>query len=149
MISKATKRKVEAYWGEKCAACGDIAFIEFHHIIPVSKGGTDEFDNIILLCNCCHALVHGRAQKAPNPHKRTSIEYSMAIPILDAYFAEEIGAKETKEKLNLSPKTHLTESAVCKRYKREHGIGYFYNHVDTKNRKRKSNDNNSKRNVSE
>ena len=43
----------------------------------------------------------------------------VAKPILAAYFANEIGTRETKEKLNLSPKTHLSESSVYKRYKRE------------------------------
>ena len=46
--------------------------------------------------------------------------------------------EEAKEKLNLSSKTHLSESSVYKRYKREHKIGKFYNNVDLVNSKRRT-----------
>ena len=85
-------------------------------------------------------MVHFN-ERAYNPQKyrqATSIDYETAIPILDAYFANKIGAKETKEKLNLSQKTHLTESSVYKRYKREHKIDKFYNNVDLVNSKRRT-----------
>lgn len=62
-----------------------------------------------------------------------------AKPVLAQYFANEIGARETKEKLNLSQKTHLSESSVFKRYKREHNIEKFYNNVDLINSKRRKN----------
>ena len=79
-----------------------------------------------------------RAYDAAKKNINTSIDYESAIPILDAYFANEIGARETKERLNLSQKTHLTESSVYKRYKREHNIGKFYNNVDLVNSKRRT-----------
>ena len=28
--------------------------LEVHHIQPLSKGGTDTFDNLIILCKACH-----------------------------------------------------------------------------------------------
>lgn len=31
---------------------------QVHHIIPVSAGGTDAYDNLILLCSICHTSVH-------------------------------------------------------------------------------------------
>ncbi|MBQ8326986.1 MAG: HNH endonuclease [Lachnospiraceae bacterium] len=138
MISKSTKRKIVKVWHDECAICGSRDFLEFHHIIPKSSGGSDDYDNIILLCACCHSGIHERAYNAQKYHKRTSIEYELAIPILKAYFAKEMGAKEAKEKLNLSSKTHLSESSVYKRYKREHNIGKFYNNVDLVNSKRRT-----------
>ena len=81
---------------------------------------------------------HGRKYNPDKPNCRTSIDYETAIPTLQAYFANEIGAKETKEKLHLSQKTHLSESALYKRYKREHNIDKFYNSVDLINSKRSS-----------
>lgn len=138
MISKATKRKIEIFWKNQCAVCGNKDYLEFHHITPKSKGGTDEYDNLILLCVCCHSIIHNRAYSPEKYHLNTSIDYESAKPVLAAYFANEIGAKETKEKLNLSPKTHLTESSVYKRYKREHNIEHFYNNVDLINSKRRS-----------
>lgn len=137
MITKATRRKIEKFWGEKCAICGNNDFLEIHHLTERAMGGGDDYDNLILLCAKCHSAIHGRTYTPENYHKNASIDYEAAKPILAAYFANRIGAKETKEKLNLSPKTHLTESSVYKRYKREHHIGKFYNYVDSINSKRR------------
>lgn len=138
MINKYTKRKIEECWNYQCAVCGRNDYLEFHHLIPKAEGGSDDYDNIILLCSGCHAAVHGRIAKSENPHPRTSIDYETAKPILAAYFANEVGTKETKEKLNLSQKTHLTESSLYRRYKREHNITKFYNNVDLVNSKRRN-----------
>lgn len=137
MISKVTKRKLESIWQNKCAICGNNDYLEFHHISPKESGGSDDYDNLILLCACCHAKIHHKAYNPERYKQNTSIDYETAKPILAAYFANEIGAKETKEKLNLSPKTHLCESSVLKRYKREYGITNFYNNVDLVNSKRR------------
>ena len=140
MVSKATKTIVSKIWNNKCACCGNVDYLEFHHIIPKSKGGSDNSDNIILLCACCHAAIHNRTYSPNNYHNRTSIEYEKAIPILDKYFANQIGTAKTKELLHLSMKTHLSESSLVKRYKREHNLNKFYNNIDLINSKRKDND---------
>jgi 5-methylcytosine-specific restriction endonuclease McrA len=31
---------------------------QVHHIIPVSHGGEDEYNNLILLCSDCHNTIH-------------------------------------------------------------------------------------------
>ena len=133
MISKRTKRELLEIWKNKCAVCGRQDYLEFHHLIGKANGGTDNFDNLIVLCGCCHAAIHNRTYNPQKPNCKTSIPYEEAIPTLDAYFSNQIGAKETKERLNLSPKTHLTESALYKRYKREHNIESFYNNIDLVN----------------
>lgn len=138
MISKATRRKIENYWNNECSICSSRDFLEIHHITPKQQGGTDDYDNLILLCACCHAKIHNRAYNPEKYRQGTSIDYEAAKPILAAYFANEIGASETKEKLNLSQKTHLSESSVLKRYKREHNIKNFYNNVDSINSKRRA-----------
>lgn len=139
MISKYTKRKVEEHWNSHCAVCGRNDYLEFHHIISLADGGSNDYDNVILLCGWCHAAVHGKKYNPNKIDKNTSIDYESAKPVLAAYFANEIGTRETKEKLNLSQKTHLSESSVYKRYKREHNIGKFYNNVDLVNSKRRKN----------
>lgn len=137
MINKYVKRKISEYWNYKCAICGRNDYLEFHHLTPISEGGTDDYDNIILLCGSCHAAVHGRTFNLQKPNCKTSIDYETAKPILAAYFANEIGTREAKERLNLSQKTHLSESSLYKRYKREHNITKFYNNVDLVNSKRR------------
>ena len=106
MVSKATKNKLEKCWSNRCAICGGNDYLEVHHLIAKSAGGTDDYDNLILLCACCHATVHNKAYNPSNYHQNTSIDYESAKPVLAQYFANEIGARETKEKLNLSQKTN-------------------------------------------
>ena len=90
MITKATRRKIELFWDNKCAICGNNDYLEIHHITPKEAGGNDEYDNLILLCACCHAAIHKRAYNAAKMNVNTSIDYESAIPILDAYFANKI-----------------------------------------------------------
>lgn len=45
-----------------CVNCGrdnwQIA-VEYHHIVPLVLGGTNNLGNIVPLCNYCHKLAHG------------------------------------------------------------------------------------------
>ena len=46
--------------GNKCACCDYPGYIEIHHINPVCEGGDSNMDNLIMLCEKCHATVHGK-----------------------------------------------------------------------------------------
>lgn len=35
-------------------------YLEAHHVIEYKDGGTDERDNIQLVCNLCHTEIHNR-----------------------------------------------------------------------------------------
>ena len=49
--------------GHKCRMCGTSrGLADVHHIIKRSQGGTDEMDNLILLCRNCHNKQHGQVQ---------------------------------------------------------------------------------------
>lgn len=32
--------------------------LQIHHIVPVSKGGNNDIENLTLLCPNCHSLIH-------------------------------------------------------------------------------------------
>ena len=83
MVSKSVKRKLLLFWEDKCAVCGKQDYLEFHHLIAKEKGGTDEYDNLIVLCGCCHAAVHGRKYNENKPNCNTSISYEEAKPKLE------------------------------------------------------------------
>jgi 5-methylcytosine-specific restriction endonuclease McrA len=36
--------------------------LEVHHIVAVEHGGTDQADNLLLLCAECHAELHRRRE---------------------------------------------------------------------------------------
>ncbi len=44
-----------------CWRCGETAFwkLTTHHIVPINEGGQDVAENLITLCEDCHAQVHG------------------------------------------------------------------------------------------
>ena len=45
----------------RCELCGSRRGLEAHHIIPVVCGGADSDDNLICVCQCCHARLTPRS----------------------------------------------------------------------------------------
>ena len=41
-----------------CVECGATKNLELDHIIPVSQGGSDDDDNLQILCSVCHHRKH-------------------------------------------------------------------------------------------
>lgn len=67
----------------RCELCGSKRGLEAHHIIPVVCGGDDCEDNLICVCQCCHARLTPRAiltrfgiQKVQHDPKR---EFKLAL----------------------------------------------------------------------
>jgi Ca2+/Na+ antiporter len=48
--------------GGKCKKCGSRHHIEFDHIVPVSKGGSNTANNIELLCRKCNRSKHAKIE---------------------------------------------------------------------------------------
>ena len=51
-------------WNNQCAICGNMDFLEFHHLIPKNQGGTDDYGigKILPLFRCRlfdHRCFHG------------------------------------------------------------------------------------------
>lgn len=44
--------------GRRCQKCGSSKDLEDHHIIPLSKGGSNNRANIKVLCDKCHNKHH-------------------------------------------------------------------------------------------
>lgn len=44
-----------------CELCGSKRALEAHHIIPIVAGGIDSYDNLLCVCNRCHALLTPRS----------------------------------------------------------------------------------------
>lgn len=61
MIPAAVEKAVLAAWNYQCATpgCTHSRFLQFHHIVFYSEGGTTDTFNIIVLCSGCHAMVTG------------------------------------------------------------------------------------------
>ena len=53
-IKNETKTEVLVRDNHKCQSCGSDKKLEFDHIVPVSKGGSSEANNLQLLCRSCN-----------------------------------------------------------------------------------------------
>lgn len=49
-----------AQYGEKCQHCGATERLFIDHIIPLSKGGTNDYANLQLLCHSCNSKKGGK-----------------------------------------------------------------------------------------
>lgn len=62
-----------AQWG-KCAVTGkdfaDIEEIHCHHKLPRSKGGTDKYDNLVLITDQVHRLLHASMKETIEKYKK-------------------------------------------------------------------------------
>lgn len=71
-VSFQKRKKTEEIWKEtrlevlkrdkyRCLSCGigvTSAQADIHHVLPRSRGGSDELSNLITLCDGCHAAQH-------------------------------------------------------------------------------------------
>lgn len=46
--------------GRLCAACGATERLSIDHIIPISKGGSNDLENLRVLCLPCNSRKHAR-----------------------------------------------------------------------------------------
>jgi len=42
----------------RCQNCGAEENLVVHHIVSLSKGGSNELSNLVALCESCHAKIH-------------------------------------------------------------------------------------------
>jgi len=58
-VSKRTAAKIVKRAKLSCVMCGwDRTTLDLHHVVPRSKGGTNNHDNLVPLCPNCHRMAH-------------------------------------------------------------------------------------------
>lgn len=55
---KELRRVVIRRDGGKCRECGRAEFLQVHHVMPISRGGSHHPSNLITFCEKCHAHEH-------------------------------------------------------------------------------------------
>ncbi len=53
-IPRDVRQRVWVEYGGRCSNCGSTHYLEYDHIIPHAKGGSNDFGNIQLLCRACN-----------------------------------------------------------------------------------------------
>lgn len=82
ILDAVVRRAVESRDHGECQACGyghgeeDFAGVfNVHHMVAVMYGGSDSKNNLILLCQNCHKLVHDYEKGRFNPDTKTFDKY--------------------------------------------------------------------------
>jgi hypothetical protein len=53
-IPREVRQRVWQRYGGRCAECGAAQYLEFDHVVPVAKGGSNSDANVQLLCRNCN-----------------------------------------------------------------------------------------------
>jgi 5-methylcytosine-specific restriction endonuclease McrA len=53
-FNKAFIKKLKQVYNNKCNYCNSTESLTIDHIQPLNKGGTNEIDNLQILCNICN-----------------------------------------------------------------------------------------------
>lgn len=74
-LSKRTISKILKRANKECTLCGwNESTCDIHHIIPKSQGGTNEHNNLIIVCPNCHRIIHTTNKYTIEYLKERSIE---------------------------------------------------------------------------
>jgi len=65
----------------RCAMCGRTA-TQVHHIRPLSKGGSDTFDNYIALCKTCHGKGRLHSEWQDNLTELLTLKFFQELEVL-------------------------------------------------------------------
>ena len=88
---------------DRCFECGTIGELDFHHVVPKCKGGT----NMIPLCLLCHSKVHGEHmldfRRLAHESRRKKIKEFKENGIKHNY-GRKVGTVESLETLINKPK---------------------------------------------
>jgi hypothetical protein len=59
-ISRDIRQRIWQKYGGRCAECDADTYLEFDHIVPVAKGGSNSEENVQLLCRKCNLAKSDR-----------------------------------------------------------------------------------------
>lgn len=121
--------------GTACVNCESTENIEYHHIVPLILGGTNNLRNIVPLCHRCHKAAHcgGHISNYTDQSKggrKPKIPDEEAFPIYDQWLEGKFGNIKCQELLNLGKGTHCHKTAQFKRWCKSRGIADVKHRLD-------------------
>lgn len=130
------RRIVKNACGTVCYNCGATENIQYHHIVPLKLGGTNNLSNIAALCSQCHKAVHwGKHiqdyRSTENMGRPRIAKDDVIQRALDAFFGGYIGTAECAKRVGIkAKKPHLTDRIWYKEYVKTRKIRKIVNEID-------------------
>lgn len=130
------KRMLREVMPPVCGNCGSDENVEYHHIVPLSIGGTNRLTNIVPLCNRCHKAFHcgQHISKYKNTENMGRPRKATLTPeveeILWDWANGKIGHSECKELLGYSKSTHIKDIPLYRDFIKKNGIKNVKNTLD-------------------
>ena len=87
-ISNEKRKAVYRRDGWRCALCDSTKYIQIHHIVKRSRGGSAHPHNLITLCSDCHAAAHGMLLQDWQDVTPETIEQGIVEYMADLYACE-------------------------------------------------------------
>lgn len=111
--------------GSACCNCGKEcgAEIEYHHVVPLERGGKDIIENLKPLCYECHSLVHfpfERKKPERTGRKRKEYDAELLDSVFRRYVHKEITETQAKEELKTG--CHIKDMIQFKEWAEKNGI---------------------------
>lgn len=129
-IPEKVKKRIWQEANMRCAKCGesDVDTLEIHHIEAVQAGGTDDKENLILLCSNCHSRTTAgdiseaevlklkmslMAGKYTRPGKESSSDVvDITGNVTNSTVANTIEIKTQNKKVKINPPSGTIASSV-------------------------------------
>lgn len=126
------RERMKEACGTTCVNCGREDGIEYHHIVPLRLGGTNNLRNIVPLCGVCHQAAHKKIVPKDYVSKHTGRKRVMPKEgykdVLWLFACGEIGRGELMERLG--EKGRLTEKWWFNEFLNDNGMEKIINLVD-------------------
>lgn len=126
----------------ECVNCGSTVGIEYHHVVPLSLGGTNRLTNIVPICHACHMAAHTGRHIMNYDRKRRKhngryykTPYEDCVEALEMYAGGEIGRKECEEFCDMAKTSKIYDAPAFKKFKEEYGIIRMKNTLDVNAKK--------------
>ena len=137
--SPSFRQKMKEQLGNVCVNCHcekEGGLINYHHIVPLALGGTNNMSNIVPLCKECHYHAHSSRDINKLYHSKNIGGRPRIVPpdnykeVLNDYMCGKISQKRCKILLRIRGKNKLTDMIYYKDYLDELGVHTCRNHLD-------------------
>ena len=77
------KRKALIREDNRCQNCGGNDFLHIHHHIPLSRGGTNQLENLEVLCESCHIAEHKGRKFSYSSGEERELAFSQRLRLIE------------------------------------------------------------------